>query len=134
MARKQSPFTSQILSLSSSAGSNGITVSELIQAIPEASPAQVRSLLQELIRRRAIHATNRCRRSVSRTCMFNTVYEVVQKASATSGSASVQSKTSSKTAKVAPTAKRGRPTEAMRQKRLRDAIALLKKAGIKKVA
>ena len=129
MSRKQSPVTSQILSLSSSAGSNGITVSELIQAIPEASPAQIRSLLQELIRRRAIHATNRCRRSVSRASMFNTVYELTQKASDSSGSTVVQSETVSKTQ-----AKRGRPTEAMRQKRLRDAIALLKKAGIKKVA
>lgn len=134
MSRKQSPFTSQILSLASSAGSNGVTISELIQAIPEATPAQVRFLLQGLLGRRAIRATNRSRRSVSRTNAYSTVYEVVQKASASSGSTSTQSKTLSKTTKAVSTVKRGRPTEAVRQKRIRDAIALLKKAGIKKVA
>ena len=129
MARKQSPVTSQIISLATSAGANGITVSELIQAIPNASPRQIRSLLNVLLSRRSVRATNRCRRSVSRTCMFNTVYELTQKASSTSGSTTAKGKTVSKTP-----AKRGRPTEAVRQKRIRDAIALLKKAGIKKVA
>lgn len=124
MPRKQS-LASRILAIATSAGTNGITSSEIIQALPDHPSLAVRHSIRDLLGSRRLRSTNRSRRSVARTCMFNMVYELAE----VTAEMPVTHASSTATA-----VRRGRPTEAVRQKRIRDAIALLKKAGIKKVA